>query len=350
MTSTPPPGKKYVIPPTNPFYGSSDPNVKKEIWAYGVRNPWRFSFDRSTGDFYIADVGQNIEEEVDFQAAGVPGGQNYGWNILEGNLCYNPSTNCTPPSGYVPPVTTYDHGPTDAVGCSVTGGYVYRGSVSPSLQGVYLYGDFCSGRVLGLVRNPNGTWNGGLLALSNFNISSFGQDDDGELYVIDYSHGTVYHISTDTTSLPTVTAFYPANGSQACPRPAIGVNLDLSGLVEKSGSFDPSTIMLTLDGQDVTSAATIVQTNSAPSSFGIVRYTPPTDLALGSHAALLALRNPPGQAIGQWSFTVANIVCPASSQLSPAMPEPSVVVPVSPSGTPGPNTPISHSAVGAPPR
>ncbi len=201
VESTPPPGKMYVIPPTNPFFGSSDPNVKQEIWAYGLRNPWRFSFDRLTGDLYIGDVGQNIEEEVDFQAASSAGGQNYGWHILEANLCYDPSVGCVAPTGYVPPVATYDHGTNDSFGCALTGGYVYRGSNSPSLQGVYFYGDYCSGKVLGLVKNANNTWSSSVIVSTSYSISSFGQDEQGELYLADYGSGTVYEISSVRVSI-----------------------------------------------------------------------------------------------------------------------------------------------------
>ncbi len=195
VESSPPAGQTYVIPPTNPFYGSTDSKVKKEIWAYGLRNPWRFSFDRSSGDLYIGDVGQNTEEEVDFQAASNSGGQNYGWHILEGNLCYDPSTGCVAPSGYVPPVATYDHGTNESYGCAVIGGYVYRGSTYPALQGVYFYGDLCTGKIFGLVRNSNNTWSHSLITSTGFTISSFGQDEQGELYVVDYGNGVVYQIT-----------------------------------------------------------------------------------------------------------------------------------------------------------
>ncbi|MGE5376762.1 MAG: PQQ-dependent sugar dehydrogenase [Bacteroidota bacterium] len=199
---TPPPaGKKYVIPATNPFYGSGDPNVKQEIWAYGLRNPWRISFDRLTGDLYIGDVGQNIEEEIDFQAASSTGGQNYGWHILEGNRCYNPSSNCVPPNGYVPPVTVYDHRTNDSYGCSISGGYVYRGTQSPSLQGVYFYGDYCSGKVFGLVRNSNNTWTSSLITSVPYNISSFGEDEQGELYLTDLDGGRVFKIASALVSI-----------------------------------------------------------------------------------------------------------------------------------------------------
>jgi glucose/arabinose dehydrogenase len=194
VNSTPPVGQNYVIPPTNPFYGSTDPNVKKEIWAYGLRNLWRFSFDSLTGELYIGDVGQNREEEIDFQASSSEGGQNYGWRILEGNLCYNPSSNCSAPTNYVAPIAVYDHGN----GCSVTGGYVYRGNQFPSLQGVYFYGDFCSGKLFGLLKNPNNSWTSDLIASTNYSISSFGEDEQRELYLTDYAGGNIYQLTSTT--------------------------------------------------------------------------------------------------------------------------------------------------------
>ena len=186
-------GSSYSIPTSNPFYNDPDPLVKKEIWAYGLRNPWRFSFDQGTGDLYTADVGQNTREEVNFQPASSTGGMNYGWRILEGNLCYN-QTNCTPPSSYVPPVAVYDHGVNDSIGCSVTGGYVYRGVNFTALAGVYLYGDFCTGRLWGLTKNTNNQWVSTLIKDTGFLISSFGEDEQGELYLTDYASGSVFHV------------------------------------------------------------------------------------------------------------------------------------------------------------
>lgn len=177
----------YTIPSDNPFAsGGGSP----EIWSYGLRNPWRFSFDKSTGDLYIGDVGQDTEEEIDFQAANAAGGQNYGWNWREGNLCYS---TCTIPTGYVPPVAAYLHGTNDSNGCAVTGGYVYRGSLFPGLQGVYLYGDYCSGNVWGMYKNASNQWVTKLIASTGYNISSFGQDEAGELYLVDLG-GTLVHI------------------------------------------------------------------------------------------------------------------------------------------------------------
>ncbi len=186
-------GASYFIPASNPFINTS--GALPEIWAYGLRNPWRFSFDRQTGDLYIADVGQDTMEEIDFQPAGSPGGQNYGWNILEGILCYpsGQQGGCTPPSNYVPPVATYYHGTNDSNGCSVTGGYVYRGQTYPALQGIYFYGDYCSGRIWGLVNA--GGWQTQELAHPTISISTFGQDEAGNLYVADYATGDIYLIT-----------------------------------------------------------------------------------------------------------------------------------------------------------
>ena len=176
----------YAIPPDNPFLGRED--VRMEIWAYGLRNPWRFSFDRATGDLYIADVGQNKWEEVDFQPADSAGGEHYGWNTMEGNHCYDPPEGCDT-SGKVPPVWEYPH----PEGCSITGGYVYRGRAYPQLAGLYFYGDFCSGVIYALRQNQEGGWESQPVLESGLNIASFGEDEAGELYVLDLN-GAVYRL------------------------------------------------------------------------------------------------------------------------------------------------------------
>lgn len=178
---------------------STSPNIPAAyqvgIWALGLRNPWRFSFDRKTKDLYIGDVGQDRQEEVDFQPASESAGINYGWNILEGTLCYKPSSNCVPPSNHVGPVVTYDHGTNDSIGCSITGGYVYRGTAYPTLDGIYFYGDYCTGRVWGLQRDGN-TWQYQQFSLPvTPNISSFGEDQAGEVYLVDQG-GKIYQITT----------------------------------------------------------------------------------------------------------------------------------------------------------
>jgi len=177
----------YSIPPDNPFRGVAG---GEEIWALGLRNPWRFSFDRLTGDLYIGDVGQGNFEEIDSQPAGIPGGQNYGWNIMEGDSCYPPGTVGCNRTGLALPVFVYDH----TLGCSVTGGHVYRGSAFPSLQGIYLFGDYCSGRIWGLRRNGTAWDNMGLLTTPALNISAFGEDEEGNVYVANHTGGEIRKI------------------------------------------------------------------------------------------------------------------------------------------------------------
>lgn len=177
-------GTGYKVPPSNPFVGHE--GARPEIWAYGLRNPWRASFDRATGDLYIADVGQDLYEEIDFQPAGDKGGENYGWSYMEGTHPYKG----TPPAGLVPPVVDYSHA---VGGCAVIGGYVYRGAALPELDGVYFYGDDCSGLTWTLVR-VGGAWQSALFQKTGFTISSFGLDEAGELYVCDL-HGDVYRLA-----------------------------------------------------------------------------------------------------------------------------------------------------------
>ncbi|MBL8130700.1 MAG: PQQ-dependent sugar dehydrogenase [Anaerolineae bacterium] len=176
-----PAGQAYAVPSDNPFVGWSD--ARSEIWLYGVRNVWRFSFDRMTGDLYAADVGQNQWEEVNFIPAG-QGGFNLGWNIYE---AMHPYSGALAPSDMMLPVAEYPH----SQGISVTGGYVYRGSVIPDWQGVYVYGDFGSGMVWGTYRETPDQWRTVVLMRSGRTISSFGEDEQGELYLVDYN-GSIY--------------------------------------------------------------------------------------------------------------------------------------------------------------
>lgn len=177
----------YRIPDDNPFVAV--PGTPDEIWASGLRNPWRFSFDRLNGDLFLADVGQNRWEEINHQPAGAGGGANFGWNILEGPDCFNPVAGCVEPPNYVPPVAFYGH---DS-GCSVTGGYVYRGPGNAALQGRYLYGDFCSGRIWSL-EQVGADWQNTELAVPGFSISALGEDEAGRLYLADYAAGIIYRI------------------------------------------------------------------------------------------------------------------------------------------------------------
>jgi glucose/arabinose dehydrogenase len=179
----------YAIPPSNPYAGLS--SRRQEIWASGLRNPWRFSFDRATGDLWIADVGQGNWEEINFQPATSIGGENYGWRRMEGTHCFNPSSNCNDGT-LVLPVIEYSHA---TGGCSVTGGSVYRGGRSPRLHGMYIYGDLCSGVIWGSVRDAaTGTIATRTLIDANFAISTFGEDFLGEIYVANYETGAIHRI------------------------------------------------------------------------------------------------------------------------------------------------------------
>lgn len=180
--------KPYAIPSDNPFI--NDKTYRPEIWAMGLRNPWRFSFDSKTGDMYIADVGQNRFEEINVEPRGSRGGRNYGWNIMEGLHCYAVE-NCIR-NGLTLPVAEYGHDK----GCSVTGGLTYNGSRYLLMQGMYLYGDFCSGRIWGLKWSGE-KWMQKELNNTGLSISTFGQDETGELYVADYGKGNIYRIEAD---------------------------------------------------------------------------------------------------------------------------------------------------------
>jgi glucose/arabinose dehydrogenase len=172
---------QYRIPASNPNLGAG---TRPEIWAYGVRNPWRFSFDRATGDLYIGDVGQNAWEEIDFQPAAAKGGANYGWPSWEGNHRYRQSP-AKPDT--TKPIAEYPH---EAGVCAVTGGYVYRGTRIPALSGFYIFGDYCTGQLWTLVKY-RGVWRRSVLRATPYQISSFGEDDAGELYLIDLA-GSAY--------------------------------------------------------------------------------------------------------------------------------------------------------------
>jgi glucose/arabinose dehydrogenase len=174
----------YTVPSSNPFVGRA--GVRPEIWAYGLRNPWRYSFDRQTGDLWIGDVGQNTWEEIDVQPAGSKGGQNYGWNRMEGNHSFRGSA----PSNAVGPVLEYNH---SGGGCAVVGDYVYRGSAIPALRGAYLFGDDCLAPIVAVVRAGGRIVQRRTLPIAVSSLSSFGEDRNGELYALSLG-GAVYKI------------------------------------------------------------------------------------------------------------------------------------------------------------
>jgi len=183
-------GTPFAVPPDNPFV--STPGAFPAVWAYGLRNPWRFAFDRLTGDLLIGDVGQDAVEEVDLGLASRRGGENYGWNRMEGSRCFSPAAGCST-AGLTLPVAEYTHG----TGCSITGGYVYRGCRMPGYHGTYFYGDYCTALIRSF-RVENGRavdsrdWTSSL-ARGVDAISSFGVDADGEIYIVDHT-GEVYKV------------------------------------------------------------------------------------------------------------------------------------------------------------
>ena len=206
------PGAPYRIPPDNPLVGMG--SARPEIWAYGLRNPWKFSFDPASGDLWAADVGQNDYEEVDI----IRRGGNYGWNVMEGAHCYPQSVQTCDQSGLEMPVTEYGHD----LGCSITGGYVYRGSKLPELVGAYLYADFCSGRIWALRYDGTAVTETALLADTSLQVPSFGVDEVGEVYVLAFDDRIYRFVPPEpaptATPAPTVTpALIPTPMPTATP-------------------------------------------------------------------------------------------------------------------------------------
>ncbi|MCP5120598.1 MAG: hypothetical protein GY953_58135, partial [bacterium] len=232
----------------NPFLG--DARFRPEIWALGLRNPWRFSFDRATGDLWIGDVGQNRAEEVDFQAAASSGGENYGWRRMEGFQCLNPGCSM---DGLSLPLIEYGRNG----GCSVTGGHVYRGVGSPGFRGTYVYGDFCNGNIWGIRRQGKAIENRLLLA-SRRPISTFGEDENGEIYLADHASGEILRI--DGGGEPVFTAQAVGNAATFEPGLVAGsaATVFVAGVMAADGILGADTIPLpaeingvtvTLDGQ-----------------------------------------------------------------------------------------------------
>ena len=234
----------YGIPPDNPFAGGS--GGQAEIWALGLRNPWRFSFDPETDDLWIADVGQNRAEEVNLTPAGSRGGENYGWDVMEGLQCYPASSACSR-EGLVLPILEYGR----SEGCSVTGGFVFRGRRSPSLRGSYIYGDYCTGRIWG-VRREGERWVNRLLLDSDLAISTFGEDEAGEIYVADHTGGAIYLIETAGESL-SLSADSVVNAASGVPGLVAGslVTIYAAGLRDSAGVTEAPSLPLPTSLDDV---------------------------------------------------------------------------------------------------
>jgi glucose/arabinose dehydrogenase len=222
-------GRYYGIPADNPFVGNAS-GYREEIYAYGLRNPWRFSFDRATGTFWVADVGQNLREEIDL----VENGKNYGWNIMEGTLCYSPTTGCNQ-TGLELPVWEYSHDE----GNAVIGGFVYRGSTLTGLKGAYVYGDYGSGKIWALRYDGISTFVNTLLVDTSLNIASFGLDKNSELYFTAFD-GKIYKLNqTADVTPPTISApFQTPLNPMPDEKVEISVDVsDVSGIREVTLSY-----------------------------------------------------------------------------------------------------------------
>ena len=217
----------YAVPPSNPFTG--DARRRPEIWALGLRNPWRYSFDRETGDLWIGDVGQNRAEEINLQSSLSKGGENYGWRVMEGAACFNPPQNCDR-NGLTAPVLEYTRGQ----GVSVTGGYVYRGAAFPALRGTYIYGDYESGRIWG-IRKQGTQFDNRLLLDSDLNISTFGEDEAGELYVAHHGRGEIFLIEAIASPSFTARSVTNAASFEAGITPGSAAALFVSGVRSQPG-------------------------------------------------------------------------------------------------------------------
>lgn len=262
----------YAIPPTNPFAGSqgvAQQAARPEIWAYGFRNPWRFTFDRETGDMFIGDVGDDKMEEIDFQPASSTGGENYGWRLMEGTLCHIPGENCNDGSLTLP-IQAYRiviNGD-----CAVIGGYRYRGWQYPQLNGVYFYTDFCSGRIYTALQQ-GADWVAGDRLETNFRPTSFGEDENGELYLADYT-GTVYRIGADHPA-PELSSLSPGSapaGSGAFTLMVRGSSFVPGSQVTWNGEARPTTFVengvleAAISAEDIASqgVAEVAVVNPAP--------------------------------------------------------------------------------------
>lgn len=224
-------GTPYAIPPDNPYSNDGDASTLGEIWAYGLRNPWKFSFDSQTNDLWIADVGQDNYEEIN-TVQSTASGLNFGWRCYEGTHSYNTS-GCPGSSTITFPVAEYSHNNSGQFKCSITGGYRYRGTEQTSLQGKYVFADYCSGEI-GILSNT-GTWNYLLTEPVSGNWTTFGEDANGELYVADITSGSIYKIVENSLSVDG----FGLNTINIYPNPSKGfVNFDFTGLDVSNLSID----------------------------------------------------------------------------------------------------------------
>ena len=258
----------YSNPASNPFNGRGGCD---EIWSYGLRNPWRYSFDRDTGDMFIGDVGQNAWEEIDFQPGDSEGGENWGWRRMEGFHCYNPTTNCNDGS-LVLPIFEYAH----TLGCSVTGGFRYRGSEIPGVFGSYFYGDFCTGRIWEAVQDGGGDWTSTNILDTTYNISGWGEDLAGEIYVVSHG-GSVYKVTRPPNAVPELRSIDPdvvIAGDPGFTLTADGAGFAVDSVVRWNGVDRPTTFVsenrltAAIPASDILSAGTADVTVFSPAPGG----------------------------------------------------------------------------------
>lgn len=286
------------IPPSNPFANTA--NARPEIWAWGLRNPWRFSFDRATNDLWIADVGQDTYEEINFQPARDAGGENYGWSQMEGMHCFR--AGCST-AGLTLPVAEYNH----TLGCSVTGGFVYRGAASPSLRGLYFYADYCSGRLWTLERQGS-NWVNTLALNTGYSITTFGEDEMGELYAANAQNGILYRV--DGSQAPRLSSAGVVNAASYAPGlvPGSLATLFAPGLRDAVGvtSVASLPLPLTLQGLSLTINNVRVPLLSLANVNGQeqLNFQVPFDIA-GPTAAVIVTRN--GAASNAVTVPVLNI-------------------------------------------
>ncbi|MBA2452162.1 MAG: PQQ-dependent sugar dehydrogenase [Chloroflexia bacterium] len=233
----------YAIPADNPFVGVE--NAREEIWAYGLRNAWRFSFDQLTGDLYIADVGQERFEEVNLQPADSIGGENYGWPITEGSQCLPAGSGCDA-SGFILPIAEYPHADGENfLGCSVTGGYVYRGNPASLHYGTYFYSDYCTGTIWSLDQETDGEWQSAIALETSLTVSSFGVDFNGEIYLADLVGGQIHQLTLpDETPEPVAPSLQPAviaAGGASCVATVSWIDVSDDSTVRWNGEDLPTT-------------------------------------------------------------------------------------------------------------
>jgi len=312
-------GSPYSIPANNPFV--NDANVLDEIWAIGLRNPWRFSFDRMTGDLWIGDVGQGAREEIDLQPASSNGGENYGWRCYEGDNSYNTS-GCGPAGDYVGALHDYNH---SGGSCSVTGGFVYRGSDQPALSGIYIYADYCSGRIWTLSPDGSGSYDDNLSnTYGGYDLSSFGEDTDGELYAARLGTGTIYKVTADACSAFAANATIVNETCAATNDGSISISLSdgtspytyawstgdntssISGL--QAGTY----IVTINDAAQCQLIETYQLTNGTPSNFTVMANGP-TEFCEGDSVVLTSDTPPAGYDL-QWNN--GNLQIPGANDIT----------------------------------